>query len=476
LDPYGDESAWSLLDAAPDATLVVAADGRIVFANGHAGDLFGHQPGQLLQHTVEDLLPASFRQVHRAHRTRYRAEPVNRSMGEGLELHALRSDGTEFPVEVSLNPLSLGDELHVIAAVRDITARVTAEEHLHRVIQALDASEDAVLIFDAATLRYSFVNEGACRLLGYSEQELLAMTPLHVNPSATESEYRSLVEELTSGQATALFRRSTLIRRDGSEVPVEKTIRAAPVARDGSEWVVVLARDISRRLEAEAELEASRSALEQAQRVLAVTEDRERIARDLHDSVIQRLFAESLRLQSTLGRLEDQEQTRTRIESAVDALDATITEIRAAIFSLHTAQLATSTGGLRAQLLEVVETSTATLDFRPLVRFDGKVEMIDDRTAEQMVPVLREGLMNVVKHAGADDVHVTVEVGDEVVITITDDGSGVPDRPDPGHGLRNLDDRARTLGGSFHLDRSGPGTTIRWAVPFRRPNCEPDDG
>lgn len=344
LDRYGDEFAWWLLDAAPDATLVVAGDGDIVFANGQAGELFGYELDQLLGLTVEDLLPESFRRSHRAHRARFRAEPANREMGSGLELHAVRSDGSEIPVEVSLNPLVLGTDLHVIAAVRDISTR----------------------------------------------------------------------------------------------------------------------------LRAEAELEASRDALEAAGRALAVTEERERIARDLHDTVIQRLFAESLSLQATLGRLDDHEETRQRIEAAVDSLDSTITEIRAAIFSLHTARMATSTVGLRAELLEVVETTTATLDFRPVVRFDGSVEMIDDRTAQQMIPVLREGLTNVVKHARATGVRIALEVGDEIVLTIEDDGAGIPVDPDSGCGLHNLSHRARTLGGRLQLDRSGSGTLLRWAVPLRR--------
>ena len=98
------------------------------------------------------------------------------------------------------------------------------------------------------------------------------------------------------------MRRSILLPKDGSEVPVEKTLHSATASRDGSRSVITLARDITDRLAAEAELRESQDALRQAEQVLAVAEDRERIARDLHDTVIQRLFAEGLSLQAAVGR------------------------------------------------------------------------------------------------------------------------------------------------------------------------------
>ncbi len=224
LKSYGDDFAWSLLDATPDATLIVAGSGEIVFVNDHAGELFGFELAELLGRVVDDLLPEALRAVHRAHRTRYRAEPTVRAMGAGLELLARRSDGTEFPVEISLSPLHLDDDVFAVAAVRDVTERVAAEDQLHRVLRTLDATDDGVFIFDAVTLRFSFVNEGAVRLVSYRRDELLSMTPLHLNPYTTESEYRRLVDELFADGSSSLVRRSILLAKDGSEVPVEKTL------------------------------------------------------------------------------------------------------------------------------------------------------------------------------------------------------------------------------------------------------------
>lgn len=472
LKPHGDDFAWSLLDAAPDATLIASGTGEIVFSNDHAAALFGFPLDDLVGRVVEDLLPESLRSVHRAHRTRYRAEPAVRSMGAGLDLVARRSDGSEVPVEISLSPLQLGDEVFVMAAVRDVSERVAAEDHLHRVIETLDATDDGVFIFDADTLRYSFVNQGAARLVGYGRGELLAMTPLHLNPYTTDAEYQRTVDELLADPDASLTRQATLLRKDGSEVTVETTFRAAPAGRSGQRWVIKLARDITARLEAEGELRASQAALRQAEQVVAVADDRERIARDLHDTVIQRLFGEGLNLQAALAAVHDPDRTRARIEGTIEGLDQTIRDLRTAVFSLQ--RPAATPTGLRGQLLDIAAAAVDGLGFEPRLQFDGPVESIDGPITEHLVPVVREALSNVVRHAGASAVRVTVDVADEVVVTITDDGVGMPDEVLGGHGLANIGERARLLGGAFAVENGAAGgTTLIWRAPARTESMPP---
>ena len=467
LKSFGDDFAWSLLDATPDATLVVAGSGEIVFVNDHAGELFGFELAELLGRVVDDLLPEALRAVHRAHRTRFRAEPTVRAMGAGLELLARRSDGSEFPVEISLSPLHLDDDVFVVAAVRDVTERVAAEDQLHRVLRTLDATDDAVFIFDAVTLRFSFVNDGAARLVGYRRDELLTMTPLHLNPYTTESEYRRLVDELSTDGASSLVRRSILLAKDGSEVPVEKSFHSATSGRDGRASVITLARDITARLAAEAELRESQEALREAEQVLAVADDRERIARDLHDTVIQRLFAEGLSLQAAMGGVGDPQRTRARLESVVDGLDQTIKELRTAVFSLQGA--ASAPGGLRGRLLQVVTEATDGLGFEPRLQFDGPIESIEVDIADHLIPVLREALSNIAHHADAGHVRVAVSVASDVTLTVSDDGIGVPAEVFGGRGLTNMAERARALGGDFTIrpEPSG-GSLLTWQVPAQR--------
>lgn len=465
LKSHGDDFAWSLLDAAPDATLVVSSSGEIVFVNDLTAKLFGTELDRLLGLSVEELLPESLRSVHRAHRTRYRAEPTVRSMGAGLTLSARRFDGALFPVEISLSPLRLGDEVFAVAAVRDITERVESEDRLRRILRTLDSSDDGMFMFDAETLRYSFVNQGAVRLVEYSADELLTMTPMHLNPYSADAEYRHLVDGLLTDETASLTRQETMLRKDGTEVPIEQTYRCAPAGSDGRQWVIALARDISSRIAAEAALRQSQQALHDAEQVVAIAEDRERIARDLHDTVIQRLFGEGLKLLGTMGVVED--GVKLRIQSTIDGLDQTIKDLRMAVFSLQGGDTRQASG-IRGRLLEVLTEATAGLGFEPRLQFDGPIETIDNYVIESMLPVLREALSNISRHAHASNVRVAVLVDDDVTLTVSDDGVGVPQEVLGGRGLANIAERARRLGGDSTISpQPTGGSRLVWRVPAR---------
>ena len=203
---------------------------------------------------------------------------------------------------------------------------------------------------------------------------------------------------------------------------------------------------------------------------LAVVEDRERIARDLHDTVIQRLFATGLSLQRT-SRLvrSDAEVAASRIEAAVDDLDLTVKHIRSAIFKLESGS--TTTGvGLRDRVLSLGRQGAGALGFDPRCFFDGPVDLaVTDDIAHDLLATLREALANIARHAGATQVDVDVAVTDQVVLRVVDDGVGPPAREARrGHGLKNMEARATNRGGSFAL-RAGAsrGSVLEWKVPLR---------
>jgi signal transduction histidine kinase len=197
---------------------------------------------------------------------------------------------------------------------------------------------------------------------------------------------------------------------------------------------------------------------------LAVFEDRDRIARDLHDLVIQRLYATGMSLESVSARLGDAE-SRRRVSSAVDDLDETIKQIRSAIFGLHSRPA--DEAGLRAQILEVANQAAIALGFAPTLRISGLLDHdVPVGVAEHLLGALREALSNAARHAQATRVEVTVEGGQELVLLVRDNGVGIKETGRRS-GLANLADRAGLLGGSM---RTGPadggGTELEWRVPL----------
>jgi signal transduction histidine kinase len=200
-----------------------------------------------------------------------------------------------------------------------------------------------------------------------------------------------------------------------------------------------------------------------AAQVVAIAVDRERIARDLHDTVIQRLFAIGLSLQGGLTRTDD-EATRVRIEGAIDEIDTAIRDLRSAIFSLHTRRAVGT--GVRDEVLALTSETARALGFQPSVRFDGLVDAeVTDTVRAELMPSLREALTNIVKHAGAKRASVSVTVTDEIVLSVTDDGIGISDAASGGgRGLANLAERAEALGGSCVI-RPGELSRRAYAVP-----------
>ena len=204
---------------------------------------------------------------------------------------------------------------------------------------------------------------------------------------------------------------------------------------------------------------------------LSLYEDRDRIARDLHDLVIQRLYATGMSLESTMQMI-DRPEVATRITNAVDAMDLTIKDIRATIFQLQARDHA-DRSDLRGDIVAVVEEMTPLLGFAPSLRLGaGLGGDIRPEVGEQALAALREALSNAARHAAATRVDVTVDVSADRVLTVqvTDNGTGIP-ADGRRSGLRNLASRADKLGGELLLGAadpgaSPPGTRLEWRVPL----------
>jgi signal transduction histidine kinase len=213
----------------------------------------------------------------------------------------------------------------------------------------------------------------------------------------------------------------------------------------------------------QAALAMERARAQEERELLVVLEDRERIARDLHDVVIQRLFATGLHLQ-TAAQMAGRPDLAARINTAVDDLDTTIRDIRTAIFELRTPMSA----ALRIDLRELVEAAARPLGFRPGLQLAGPVDSaVPDEVRPDLLAVVREALSNVARHARASAATVQVQVGDgRLRVGVTDNGVGATGAGERG-GLANMRQRAARHGGTFAVRPADPtGTVIEWSVPL----------
>jgi signal transduction histidine kinase len=208
------------------------------------------------------------------------------------------------------------------------------------------------------------------------------------------------------------------------------------------------------------------AARRQAERRLDVYQDRDRIAQDLHDHVIQRVFAAGLTLQSVVPRITDGD-AQHRVRAVVAQLDETVRDIRTTIFDLQTTDEADHVDSLRRRLLDIV-TETAGRDLQPTVRMSGAVDnLVTGALAGDVEAVAREAVSNAAHHSGAAHVTVTLDVTDEVVLEVVDDGRGIDPRV-ARSGLRHLAERAQRRGGGTLVEPIPEGgTRLRWWAPVR---------
>ena len=200
-------------------------------------------------------------------------------------------------------------------------------------------------------------------------------------------------------------------------------------------------------------------------RLLDVLADRDRIAHDLHDHVIQRLYASGMTLQGTLNRITSPD-LRSRISRVVEQLDETVREIRTTIFDLHTTGDGNPTS-LRRRLMDTITEIAADSGITPTVRMSGPVDtLVPPSIGEHAEAVVREAVSNAVRHASPSSIVVTVEAGHDLVIDVADNGSGLPEHF-ARSGLANLERRAEACGGSFAVGpgRAG-GTRLTWQAPL----------
>ena len=329
--------------------------------------------------------------------------------------------------------------------------------------QAIISSPDGLLICDAAgTIR--FVNDALCTMVAYTSDQLIGQQVEMLVPSREHDTHVQRREGyIESPHSRPMGRGLTLsaVRSDGTEVAVE--ISLSPVSSPMGSMTIASIRDITDRLADAERLRATRE-------MLTLSSERERIARDLHDTVLQRLFGLGLELQALAMKqsgLPDSDSTVARLETSVDEIDHIIKEIRTSVFTLGAAR---REGSLGQEIGDILAQSARVLGFSPRLRIEGALEhMISGPLRIDLTASLREALGNVARHSQATVVSVELVVQDyTLTMRVIDNGIGIPQdaQSSPGNGLRNLSTRAETHGGSCTLvPLEAGGTLVEWIVP-----------
>jgi len=263
-----------LLEALPDAIVAVDRDGTIVQVNSQAQELFAYDREELIGQKVEMLVPDSYRGQHHHHRQNFAQTPKTRRMGADLDLYGRRRNGSEFPVEISLSPVSTETGWFVLSAIRDISDRKRiaeelrrANEELHRrsaeqigeyrsrLASIIDSSDDAILSKDLEGIITSW-NKGAEHIYGYSPEEIVGKHISLLIPSDRPDEISEILQKIKRGESTEHYE-SVRVTKDGRRVNVSVSVSPLRNASGDIMGASAIARDVTAQKRAEGQLRQS---------------------------------------------------------------------------------------------------------------------------------------------------------------------------------------------------------------------------
>lgn len=434
-------------------TAIFATDGSGIISGWNLGatGVTGYVGADTIGKSYRMLYPKAARDTAEPERLAAAAAETDTGLAHGW---LLRSDGSRFFAITSMTAIPVPDASSADAfavGVRDITESVLTTARL-----ASFSAFDEVrfggtgraplfrllveLINDALSPRSTaFTVTGSEKLQLAKDGAAPALFSLPAGDPRALGEVGASTE-IQIGSRREIF--GTLQVTHDQETPVFTMLELDFIRDVASALVRTIARQRARR----------------DQERLSIRDDQERMARDLHDSVIQRIFGVGLALQATMGQISDQ-NTRTDISDVIDDLDRCIAALRSAIYRLESSS---DEHEIHQKVLELVARFAPALGFMPAVQFEGPSEVnLAGLVAQDTLKSLRELLSNVAKHASATRVDILLHISDELVLTVTDNGLGIgPSVESTGNGLRNLASRADAHGGEFRWRCGETGGTV----------------
>jgi len=490
---------WRLIEASPVAVVACDQSGAILYANQKLAELFGYHVPDLMGRPIELLIPERYRGDHRIYRSLFAENPHTRPMGSGLDLAGRRRDGSEFPIEVGLSYFSAEDTLIVLGSVTDITRRKYTEEMLERRVQertreierrrrVSDSLRDILQVLNSNRPLpeiLTFIVRQAQQLLGADASAIYQLhdgsKPLSfqagvgISPEQLARAYANEAVVAGEGEPAAASGAEPVLRAGDQDYCAQL---AVPLKIKGEHYGGLMLYYLEPRKFSPEEIELAVMFGDQAELAIenarlrvqvertAVAAERNRIARDLHDSVTQTLFSASL-IADVLPRLVERhpDESIRRLEDLRQLTRGALAEMRTLLLELRPATL------MEVNIEELLRQLTEAARGRARIPIEVNVSLLAPLPPEVKVAyyyVAQEALNNVAKHARAGQVVVTLHAApEEVAMTIRDDGVGFDAAAvTPEHlGLAIMRERSEAIGGQLDIDsKPGAGTTIalRW--------------